>query len=255
MKKSLEKDLNKLYENVPPPKQSSIQETIMKVRQEVNQNQYSGLTFWEFYFQQFGFIRKKVWAMQFAILLFCGLRLHYYPESIQAISLISTISPLLFLSGITEISRTYTYGTIEIELSTKYTLSQVMMSRISILGLMDILSITILCIIVGVSTSLNTYAIFLYICVPFMITCFGCLWLLNRLKNKECNYYCFALGIFIMVGVAVSTAFFKKLYIASSIWIWIVMLVIAMIGVSLQICKLINSFNKKYDYNINFTHV
>lgn len=254
MKKILEKDLHKLYTNVPPPKSSSIQDTIMKVRQEVNQTQYSGLTFWEFYFQQFGFIRKKVWIIQFAILLFCGLRLYYYPESMQVISLISTIAPLIFLSGITELSRTYTYGTVEIELSTQYTLSQVMMSRISILGLMDILSITILCIIVGTSTSLNTFSVFLYICVPFMVTCFGCLWLLNRLKNKECNYYCFTLGVFIMIVVSMSTSFLPKLYIVSSLWIWGCMLVIAMIGVSIQIYKLVNSCNKKYDY-INLTQI
>lgn len=254
MKKNLENDIYKLYANVPPANPHSMQDTIMKVRQVVNETKYSGLTFWEFYFQQFGFIRKKVWIIQFVIILFCGLRLYYYPESMQVISLISSIAPLIFLSGITEISRTYTYGTIEIELSTQYTLSQVMMSRISILGLMDILSITILCIIVGANTSLHPYTIFLYICVPFMITCFGCLGLLNRFKNKECNYYCFVLGIFIMVAVSMSTTFLPKLYIASLLWAWNVMFVISIIGVFTQIYKLISSCNKKYDY-MNLTQI
>ncbi|RDY25486.1 hypothetical protein CHL78_017975 [Romboutsia weinsteinii] len=254
MKKNLQNDLKKIYTEVPIPNPINIQETIIKVRKEVNEAQDNGLTFWEFYFQQFGFIRKNVWLIQFAILLFCGLRIYYYPGSIKVISLISSIAPLIFLSGITELSRTYTYGTIEIELSTQYTLSQVMMSRVSILGLMDILSITILCVFVGTNTPLYPYAIFLYVCVPFMVTCFGCLWLLNRFKNKECNYYCFTLGIFIMVTVSMSTAFLPKLYVVSSLWIWSIMLLISIIGSGMQIFKLVNSCNKKYDY-INVTHI
>ena len=249
LKKKLENDLKKIYTDVPIPNPINIQETIIKVRRVINEPQHSGLTFWEFYFQQFGFIRKKVWIIQFAILLFCGLGLYYYQGSIQVISLISSISPLIFLSGIIELSRTCnTYGTIEIELSTQYTLSQVMMSRVSILGLMNILSITILCVFVGTNTPLHPYAIFLYICVPFMVTCFGCLWLLNRFKNKECNYYCFTLGIFIMIAVSMSTEFLAKIYIISSLWIWTIMLIISIIGSGIQIFKLVNSCNKKYDY-------
>ena len=254
LKKQLENDLKKIYTDVPMPNPINIQETIIQVRREVNQAQNKGLTFWEFYFQQFGFIRKYVWAIQFIILLFCGLKLHYDTISAQVIGLISSIAPLIFLSGITELSRTYTHGTIEIEMSTQYTLSQVMMSRVSILGLMDILSITILCIIVGVNTTLHPYATFLYICVPFMVTCFGCLWLLNKFKNKECNYYCFALGIFIMVIVSMSTTFLPRLYVVSSLWIWTVMLAIAIVGSCVQIYRLLNSCNKKYDY-INLTHI
>ena len=114
LKKQLENDLKKIYTDVPMPNPSNIQETIIQVRREVNQAQNKGLTFWEFYFQQFGFIRKNVWAIQFIILLFCGLKLHYYTISAQVIGLISSIAPLIFLSGITELSRTYTHGTIEI---------------------------------------------------------------------------------------------------------------------------------------------
>ncbi len=254
MKKNLEKDLHKLYKNVPPPKSSSIQDTILKVREIVSETQCRGLTFWEFYFQQFGFIRKKVWIIQFLILLFCGLRLYSYPASMQVINLISSIAPLIYISTFTELSRTYTYKTVELELSTQYTLSQVMLSRISILGLMNILSLTILGIFVGIKTSLYAYEIFLYICVPFMITCFGCLWILNKFKNKESNYYCFAFGVFIMGIVSISTLYLPKLYISSSLWIWIVMLVIAMIGVAIQLYKLVINCNKKYDC-INLTHI
>ncbi|MGL5642605.1 MAG: hypothetical protein ACRDDM_10065 [Paraclostridium sp.] len=244
MKKSLEKDLHKLYTNVPPPKASGIQDTVVKVRKVVNETQYKGLTFWEFYFQQFGFIRKKVWVIQFLILLFCGLRLYSHQASMQTINLISSISPLIFISGVREISRNYTYGTVELELSTQYTLNQVMISRISILGLMNILSITILVAFVGAKTSLHTYAVFLYICVPFMVTCFGCLWILNRFKNKDNNYYCFAFGVSIMGIVSISTSYLPELYLSYSLWVWSVMLVIAMIGVAIQLYNLV-SCNKK----------
>ncbi|MGL4336432.1 MAG: hypothetical protein ACRCST_06005 [Turicibacter sp.] len=254
MKKDLEHNLHQLYTDVPKANPVHLQDTIRKARQIVIETEDSGLTFWEFYFQQFGFIRKKVWLIQFIILLFCGLKLYYDPASVQAISWISSIAPLIFLAGMAELSRTYTYGTMEIELSTPYTLKQLMMSRISILGLIDILSITSLCLIIGANTSLQFYTVFVYICVPFMVTCFGCLWLLNRFKNKECNYYCFALGIFIMVGVSMATAFLPKLYLASSLWIWNVMLIIAIIGVYRQSYKLVKSCHKQEDY-MNLTYI
>ncbi|MGL5245907.1 MAG: hypothetical protein ACRC7R_12095, partial [Sarcina sp.] len=177
-----------------------------------------------------------------------GLKLYYEGGSIESIALISSIAPLIFLSGITELSRTYTYGTMELELSTQYTLRQVMMCRISILGIMDILSITVLCIITGTRTSLHPYVIFLYIFVPFMVTSFGCLWLLNKFKNKECNYYCVAFGVFVMIAVSISNGYFPKLYITSSLWIWNVMLVIALMGVAMQVYRLLNNCNKKYEY-------
>ena len=54
--------------------------------------------------------------------------------------------------------------------------------------------------------------------------------------------------------VSISTSYLPKLYISSSLWIWIVMLVIAMIGVAIQLYKLVSNCNKKYDC-INLTHI
>ena len=136
MKKQLENDLKKIYTDVPMPNPVNIQETIIQVRREVNQAQNKGLTFWEFYFQQFGFIRKNVWAIQFIILLFCGLKLYYYTISAQVIGLISSIAPLIFLSGITRNYQELTHmELLKLNMLTQYTLSQVMMSRVSILDL------------------------------------------------------------------------------------------------------------------------
>lgn len=253
MKKNLENDLHLLYNDVPIPDSNNIQDTIVKVRQIVSETQHNDLTFWQFYFQQFGFIRKKVWLIQFIILLFSTFKL-YQSESTQVINLISSIAPLIFLSGITELSRTHTYGTMEIELSTQYTLKEILMSRISILGLINILSISILSIIVRTNTSLPLYTAFIYICVPFMLTSFGSLYLLNKFKNKECNYYCFILGIFIMLSTSIWSAYFPNLYTASSLFIWNILLIISIIGVSMQIHKLLNSCNKKYDY-MNLTNI
>lgn len=254
LKKNLENHLYDLYSNIPKSNYNDVENVMEKVRYVVSENQSNKLTFGDFYLQQIGFIRKHVWIIQFIILLFCGLKLHYSAKSIQVVSLVSAIAPLIFLSGITELSRTYTYGTTEIELSTKYTLSQIMISRMSILGLMNIFSLTILCVIVKINTSLHVYDIFLYTCVPFIITCFGCLWLLNRLKNRECNYYCLAFGIFVMILISMSSTFLPKLYITSLLFVWNIAFMLSTIGVAIQTCKLIDNCNKKYDY-INLINI
>ncbi|MGL5558121.1 MAG: hypothetical protein ACRDC3_03160 [Paraclostridium dentum] len=255
MKRNLEDNLHKLYLNTPPaPNPEGIQETIMQARQIVSQRDYCDLTFWEFYFNQFSFIRKKVWIFQFIILLVCGMMLVYHQDKNQTIALISSTVPLIFLSGIGEISRAYTYGTLEIELSTQYRLNQVMISRISILGLIDILCLTILYILAGTYTSIQNYAIFLYICVPFMVTCFGCLFILNRIKDKRSNYYCFVLGMSIMTTIALVATVFPDLYIKSSMGIWTILLILSVIGVYKEIHKLLSSCSNSLDY-INLSNI
>ena len=255
MKKDLKNNLHKLYKDIePPPNINGMNDTIMKVRQIVNEVDDSELTFFKFYFEQFEFIRKKVWIIQFVILLICGFKLYNSTNMIQTIAWISAATPIIFLAGFTELSRTYTYKTMEIEMSTQFSFKQVMMSRISILGLVDILCITILCLLAGAYTDINPYIVFIYICIPFMVTCFGCIWLLNRVKGRECNYFCFTLGAFVMGTVAILTNRFPTIYISSSFWIWCILLFISVIGVCLEIYKLLDSCNKKLD-NMNLSNM
>ncbi|MPM63913.1 hypothetical protein SDC9_110797 [bioreactor metagenome] len=129
-----------------------------------------------------------------------------------------------------------------------------MISRISILGLIDILCLTILYILAGTYTSIQNYVIFLYICVPFMVTCFGCLFILNRIKDRRSNYYCFVLGMSIMTTIALVATVFPDLYIKSSMGIWTILLILSVIGVYKEIHKLLSSCNNSLDY-INLSNI
>lgn len=234
MKKEIETQLRALYKDVPPlPNKNGMTNTIIQAQKLLNHNK-SGIPFTLFFFIQFGFIRKKVWLIQFVIILICGFKLISFLNEIEAIAMLSAVAPLIVLAGIFELSRSYVHKMVEIELSTRYSFKQLMLTRIAILGLVDIFCITIILLMSGIYLSLKMYTIILYICVPFLITCFGCLWILNHTNHRECNYFCFSFGLFVSFAIGIITYQYPQVYELSAVWCWIIMFIIALIGVLME---------------------
>lgn len=246
MKNNIKNELRKHYKNVPPmPNPDGINQTIIRAREVIQATEDEALSFWRFLFSQFGFIRKKVWIAQLFIILACGLALHYLPEEAKTFAIISAAAPLIVLTNVFELSRSYAHGMVEIELSTRYSFKQLMIARLSVLGMVDILCLTILLVFSGVQLSTETYAIILYAFVPFLVTCFCCLLILNRIKRKECNYYCAAVGLFITLAISIVTVQYPQIYELAAIWAWLIMFVAAFAGMVFEIHKMLKNCGQK----------
>ena len=254
MKNDIETRLREVYRNVPPaPRADGMANTIIQGN-KILQATESQVSFLQFFFRQFGFIRKKVWFYQIGILLICSIGLFFLYDSSEIIAILSAASPLIVLSSISEIARSYVYETMEIEISTRFSFKQLMITRICIIGLMDIFFLTILMVISGLQLSIGIFSVIIYICVPFLLTCFGCLWVLNHFKQKDCNYYCVALGLFISFALGMISYRYPSIYEVSAIWCWVILFIIAFIGVMLEVFKMIknckNKMNEHYLCNI-----
>lgn len=246
MKNHIKSELKKHYQNVPPmPNPNGINQAIIRAREVIQATEDETLLFWRFLFSQFGFIRKKVWIAQLFIILVCGLALCYLPEEAKNIAMISAAAPLIVLTNVFELSRSYTHGMVEIELSTRYSFKQLMIARLSVLGMVDILCLTILLVFSGLYLSTEACAIILYALVPFLVTCFACLLILNHIKRKECNYYCAAVGLLITLAISIVTIQYPQIYELAGIWAWLIIFVMAFAGMVFEIHQMLKSCGQK----------
>lgn len=197
-------------------------------------------SFGEFYLAQLRFIHWKIWLIHVLIVIGTGLLLHHYIHeqrgAIQLIMLASMAAPLLVMAGIQTLTRSLTHHTLEIEVSTRYSLDKLIIVRLSIMGIADLMGLLTLAILSNVWIEMDLINMLLYLLVPFNITCFGCLWLLNRVRNMNCRYYCvtYACLITIMQFIWMLNPPSINLYNTTSRWIWLLILLTSSIGIGLE---------------------
>lgn len=194
MKNELESSIREYYSEISPsPDEQRIEQTIRQARAIMRKVEYTeeNTSFLDFFLSQFSFIRKRVWLIQFVILLFCASLLTGKREAASTIGVMSTLTPLIFLTWTQELSRAFLYETAEVELSTRFTLRQAVISRITIIGLFDLLSVTLLGFLTAHRFGLEMLHIFMFLFVPFLFTAFGCLFILNYFSIRS-NVYCCA---------------------------------------------------------------
>lgn len=251
MKNKIEQQLKAFYSAIPPaPDKSGKEQTVLRAVTLMRRLSpaEADMSFGEFFLYQIRFIRKKVWIGQLLALLFCTAVLFTSSGTIQSIGLISALIPLIFIFGIGELSRAFQYKTAEMELSTPFTLNQVMLSRLTILGLSDILVLTCVIAMTAVFFPMSIFRILMYLCVPFLIVSFGCLCILNYVRTKECNFYCIALGIFVMAGSFALSEIAPSLYDASLISGWFVLFAVSLLFTAVEIRLLLKSYTKNTIY-------
>lgn len=247
MKKNLENALRRHYDaGVPAPAREAVRQTVVMAKKEMSKITYTDgcISLWTFFGTQAGFIKKKVWFTQFFTVLLCGFVLLNNSGAQNTIGMISALLPFLFLAGMGELSRAFVYNTAEMELSTRFTLHQVMLSRIIILGLADVFFLTIIGAITLTCLSTNLLYVFMYLGVPFLITSFGCLFILNHVHTRECSYYCGAWGIGIVIISFCLTNWIPSLYEASLIWCWCLLFAAALLGVGFECLTLLGNCKK-----------
>ena len=194
MKNELESSIREYYSEISPsPDEQRIEQTIRQARAIMRKVEYmeENASFLDFFLSQFSFIRKRVWLIQFVILLFCASLLTGKREAASTIGVMSTLTPLIFLTWTQELSRAFLYETAEVELSTRFTLRQAVISRITMIGLFDLLSVTLLGFLTAHRFGLEMPHIFMFLFVPFLFTAFGCLFILNYFSIRS-NVYCCA---------------------------------------------------------------
>lgn len=230
-----------------PVDPTHLEETIIGATAELRQVQVGRKTnFLEFYKIQLRFISLKVWAVQLLIIMGMGIFLHSFLQhsdsNIQLGMMASITAPLLVIAGLKTMTRSLNCHMLEIELSTYHLLEKLTIVRMSLLGMVDLIWLTLLGVLLSLWTGIEILDLFFYLLVPFNLACFGCLWLLNRIQTPNCGYYCLLYcGLLLMMQVILS--FNPSFWLFDSTGITMVLLLLSTLGVVFELVATRKSYS------------
>lgn len=195
----------------------------------------------DFIINQIAYIRKRVWFISSILLLivFCGLRFLPTDETLKLICIISSLLPFVALVTITEILRSSAYNMIELEMSCKYSLSDIILVRLYAIGGYNVIIFTLILLLLIGKIDYSILQLSVYIFTPFMLSCTISLVVLNYLKIRETAFVCGGTSCFI--SVLNITLFNSKQAIFSDefLLLWYGVFLILLFGTFFQIIKLI----------------
>ncbi len=184
-------------------------------------------SYFDFLYQQVGYIRKRWWGLQFLALtlLWWCIYNSYVQTGMQGIAGIT--AGLFGILLIPELWKNKACQAMEIEGSTYYSLRQIYAARMLAFGVVDIGLLTVFVTITSVTTSMRAEEMIIYFFLPFTVTCgilFGTL--CSRYQASET--WAFLLALFwIMIWVMVVLN--GQIYARISVLTWITLLVLAVL--------------------------
>lgn len=182
-------------------------------------------SYFDFWYQQTGYIRKRWWVLQFlALTLLWGC---IYCSGIQSgIRNVTGIMAGMFgILLIPELWKNKTCQALEIEGSTYYSLRQIYAARMLAFGVVDVGLLSIFAVITSITTSIRAEEMIIHFFLPFTVTCgilFGTL--CSRYLVSQTWAFLLAL-LWNMVWVLIVLT--DQVYSKISISVWKALLVLA----------------------------
>ncbi len=209
------------------------------------------ISLYEFFISQIKYIRKRTLFIQAITMLICLIALLSIDKSnlkINYISILPSIIPFFVLTIATEIFRSISYNMMELEMSTRYSLGQIIIARTAILGSLNFIFFIFLLIFLKFKLEYSILSLSLYILIPFLLTCFGFLYVMNYIRNKNVNFYCAGISIFISLSNFLLYNANYNIYNYLSLDFWLILFACLTLGVIIQAKKFIKS-TEEYNWN------
>lgn len=248
MNKQFQKALQEAFEAPPPMDKTRFLKTLP----------YPKIIYRDFLLFQLHYIRKRIWVFS-TLILFMGwlsafyipMIIHWNPEEVKIWG-VSSLVPFLAMITITEIYRSTAYRMAELEESCRFSLPQIIMARITILGAVNFSVLTFLLIFINQVSSYSLLQIILYLMVPYFIVSGICLWILNHVRSQEGVYSCAVAACLVSVinVLCKNTAF--VLYTHAYLNGWLALFVFCFIFFGIQIRELIKQTEEK-QWNLSLT--
>lgn len=182
----------------------------------------------EFLLSQIGYIRKWVWCLSTLILTASVIMLAFLPGTV--LWFISSLTPLLALTIISESGRSEMYHMAELEMATRFSLRNVIFARLAILGLMNLLLLGILLPIGLWTETAKPFAAVLYIITPFLLTTFIGLHIVSKIRGQEAMYVCVGASVGISVSLLLSHNIIPFLYREQFLTTWCIAALVLFFG-------------------------
>ena len=137
-----------------------------------------------FFLRQVRFVGAPVWLLQ-GFLLLCA----FWLFGLGDISTVSNLAPrhlpvllgcfavFIAMTSIPFIGRSTQYGMLETEMATRISIPKLLLTRISIIGVGNVLLLTVSFLLASTKAELGTGSIALYLLLPYLMACCGCLFI------------------------------------------------------------------------------
>ena len=155
---------------------------------------------------QAAYIRKWVWAVSF--LLFGSVVVLSQYMKLDSIWVLSAVMPLGALLLILEFARSTAYGMTELEMTSRFSLRTVLFSRMSMLGVAQLLGLIPVAMVLGMQLLKNG----VYILVPYLLTAVFGLIAVRRLPGRENMYVCGGISACVCAFCPISRLYVPELY-------------------------------------------
>ena len=203
---------------------------------------------WQFILRQAAFLRKRTLFLSLLLLIPAFAGCHYLNPN--TVWIISSLIPFLALLAVTESTRSAIYGMSEFEMSTRFSIKNVILARLSMWGIIDFI---ILCCIIPLCYLNGQISLFqtgIYLFVPYLLTANMSLWITRRIRSREYIIYCMASSILIS-GANVGLRFKVGFVYHISFIHWWMLLAIFLIGEMVyEVCHTIKE-TEEYTWNLS----
>ncbi len=206
---------------------------------------YPRITYPRFCLSQFRYIRKRLWVISFMIAFMGWATTLGQPALIDwqaesgKIWMISAVLPFLAMLTASELCSSFVYRMTELEVVCRFSLSQLIMARITLLGGGNFLILILLLVFVGRSSPYSLLQIILYLMVPYLVTSSLCLFLLNRVQGQEGVYCCAAAAGLASAANIISGSSIQLLYTHAYLVFWLTMFASSAILILIQLRNLL----------------
>lgn len=237
--KRLKKELNKI--EVPMYDISKYEETIIKAKKVKLHPERLRMSNIEFFYDQLRFIKKQTWILKtFSSVLILFL---IFTEQMEAgnwmWTFVAIAGPALCLINANEICNIFQPGMLEIQMTAKNSFSRVLIVRFLTFGLIDLVFFVVMAVGISIYKGTAIWQVILYGTVPYVIMCFGCMLILNRCKEENISLYIEAWGACLCCAILIVKITDMKIYQTAYFSIWLGIGIIALVGMVIELHKLV----------------
>ncbi len=186
----------------------------------------------QFLLGQIRFIRPYTWIGQLAILVVICWIFHYFIgigyTDYRILAMISISTPVLLLFHIEELARVCYKSMLEIELATKYSLKKLLLSRMCILGMVDLAMLGGFITFLNICLDVSLFGILLYSLVPFNLTVIGLLYLLKYSGRGLYGYWALSYTSVVCAFFVIIPHYKPLIYSSDNQDIWLLACIISL---------------------------
>lgn len=162
-------------ENAVRPDESTIEATLMNAKRSFYEGmEEREISYFEFFYEQVRFIKKKWWLLQFLLLFFLGRILSQEQDMEKIQRILGVCASLFVIMVVPELWKNRSSHSMEIEGASYFSLRQIYAARMLAFTVVDSLLLGMFTVAVSMTTAVSIAEMVIHFFLPMTVTCCIC---------------------------------------------------------------------------------